>query len=99
MKRAEFECALRTCPLHGLMRRFVSKSCRVARNPPVERGDGGFVDWVIVGLHCLRGYPGHPDRTLRDVLHEMHEIIGKFGLAQSTLPDFTTVCARKQESR
>ena len=66
-------------------------------DPPVRKGDGGYADWVIVGLHCLREYLDHTYRKLMDVLQEMPTIIEMFGLTASTLPDFTTVCARKQD--
>lgn len=78
------------------MRQFVSKGCREHPNPPVRRGDGGFADWVIVGLHCLREYLDHTYRQLIDVLQEMPAILEKFGLSATNLPDFTTLCARKQ---
>ncbi|WP_135806916.1 IS5 family transposase [Halorussus marinus] len=65
-------------------------------DPAVEKGDGGYADWVIVGLHGLREYLGHPYRRLLDVLHEMPEIVAEFGLSVAELPDFTTVCTRKQ---
>lgn len=38
-----------------------------------------------------------PYRRLLDVLHEMHGIVEKLNLEMSELPDFTTVCARKQQ--
>jgi len=66
------------------------------RNPPVKKGDGGYADWVIVGLHCLREYLDHTYRQLMDVLQEMPTILDIFGLSAGELPDFTTVCHRKQ---
>jgi len=84
--------------------RFTSKVVSLAKKavgdghkPPVQKGEGGFADWVIVGLHGLREYLGHPYRRLMDVLHEMPGIAAKFGLSVDELPDFTTVCTRKQE--
>lgn len=65
-------------------------------DPPVKRGDGGFADWVIVGIQCLREYLDHTYRQLMDVLQEMPSILDTFGLTAANLPDFTTVCARKQ---
>lgn len=64
--------------------------------PPVKLGDGGYADWVIVALHGLREYLDHPYRRLLDVLHEMPGIVAKLGLSTAELPDFTTVCAGKQ---
>ena len=28
--------------------------------PPIQKGGGGYADWVIVALHCLREYLDHP---------------------------------------
>jgi IS5 family transposase len=66
-------------------------------SPAVKKGDGGYADWVIVAIHGLREYLDLPYRRLLDVLHEMHGIIKKMDLKPSELPDFTTVCARKQQ--
>ena len=65
-------------------------------DPAVKKGDGGYADWVIIVLHGLREYLDLPYRRLLDVLHEMDGIVEKMGLDISELPDFTTVCARKQ---
>ena len=65
--------------------------------PPIQKGGGGYADWVIVALHCLREYLDHPYRRLLDVLAEMPNVVSKLGLSVDELPDFTTVCTRKQE--
>jgi len=65
--------------------------------PAVKKGDGGYADWVTVVIHGLREYLDLPYRRLLDVLHEMHGIVEKLNLEPSELPDFTTVCARKQQ--
>lgn len=65
--------------------------------PAVKKGNGGYTDWVIVAIHGLREYLDFSYRRLLDVLHEMHGIVEKMGLKPSGLPDFTTVCARKQQ--
>lgn len=41
------------------------------RGSPVKKGDGGYADRVIVGLHCLREYLNHVNRQLTDSLQEM----------------------------
>ncbi|QRY22490.1 IS5 family transposase [Halobacterium sp. GSL-19] len=66
-------------------------------SPPVKKGDGGYADWVIVVIHGLREYLDLPYRRLLDVLHEMKGIVKKLDLEPSDLPDFTTVCVRKQQ--
>ncbi|MEA5408339.1 IS5 family transposase [Haloarculaceae archaeon H-GB2-1] len=65
--------------------------------PAVEKGDGGYADWVIVAIHGLREYLDQPYRRLLDILHEMPGIVAKLGLSVDELPDFTTVCTRKQD--
>jgi IS5 family transposase len=76
---------------------LAKKAVGDGEEPPVQKGEGGYADWVIVGLHGLREYLGHPYRRLIDVLHEMPGIVSKFGLTVVELPDFTTVWTRKQE--
>lgn len=63
---------------------------------PVKKGEGGYADWVIIALHGLREYLALPYRRLLDILREMPDIVEKLGLSVEELPDFTTVCARKQ---
>jgi IS5 family transposase len=66
-------------------------------DPAVQKGSGGYADWVIISIHSLREYLDHPYRRLLDVLHEMPRISSILGLEVSQLPDFSTVCARMQE--
>ncbi|MFC7177850.1 IS5 family transposase [Halosegnis marinus] len=66
-------------------------------SPAVKKGDGGYADWVIVVIHGLREYLDLPYRRLLDILHEMPGIVEKMNLTTSELPDFTTVCVRKQQ--
>ena len=71
----------------------------VVSNPKsaVQRGDGGFADWVIASVHSLKTYLDLPYRRLLDVLFEMPRIARILGLEPVELPDFTTVCVRMQE--
>ncbi len=64
--------------------------------PAFEPGRNGYEDWVIVAIHGLRQYLDHPYRRLLNVLHEMSGIVEKLGLTVAEIPDFSTVCARKQ---
>ena len=66
-------------------------------DPAVKKADGGYADWVIDATHGLREYLNLPYRRLLDLLNEMHGIVEKLDLDLSGLPDFTTVCARKQQ--
>jgi len=63
----------------------------------VQRGDGGFADWVIASVHSLRTYLDLPYRRLLDVLFEMPQIDRILSLEPVELPDFTTVCMCMQE--
>ncbi|WP_327051922.1 IS5 family transposase [Halomicrococcus gelatinilyticus] len=65
--------------------------------PTVRKGDGGYADWVIVAIHGLREYLDQPYRRLLDILQEVPRITAKLGLSVDELPDFTTVCTRKQD--
>ena len=65
--------------------------------PPVQKGNGGYADWVIVAIHGLREYLNQPYRRLLDILQEMPRITAKLGLSVDELPNFTTVCTRKQD--
>lgn len=80
--------------------RLVALAKRAVSGDPdtaVKKGDGGYADWVIIVIHGLREYLDLPYRQLLDVLHEMHGIVEKMELKTDELPDFTTVCARKQQ--
>jgi len=66
-------------------------------DPAFQEGEDGYADWVIVAIHGLREYLDHTYRRLLDVLYEMHGIVAKLDLAVADLPDFTTVCTRKQD--
>lgn len=82
--------------------RLVSSAKRAVSGDPapaVKKADGGHADWVIVMIYGLREYLDLPYRRLLDILHEMHGIVDKMGLVPSELPDFTTVCVRKQRLR
>lgn len=61
--------------------------------PVVQKGFGGYGDWVIVSVHRLKTFLDLPYRRLLDVLCEMPRIARMLDLAPSRLPDFTTVCA------
>jgi IS5 family transposase len=65
-------------------------------DPAVQKGNGGYADWVNLSIHSLRKYLDHPYRILLDVLHEMPNICTILGLEVSELPDFSTACARMQ---
>ena len=65
--------------------------------PAVRNGETGYADWVIVSIHALREYLNQPYRRLMEIIYEMPRICRILGLRPSTLPHYSTVCARKQE--
>jgi len=65
--------------------------------PAVRKGEGGYANWVIVSIHAFREYLDQPYRRLMDILYEMPRISNILGLRPVELPDFSTVCGRKQE--
>ena len=65
--------------------------------PAVNKGETGYADWVIVSIHALREYLDQPYRRLMDILYEMPRICRLLHLRPTELPDFSTVCGRKQE--
>lgn len=47
------------------------KAGRDGDESPDQNREAGYTDWVIVALHSLQKYLGHPYRRLMDVLREM----------------------------
>lgn len=97
MKRAQFD-------VHSKLARFTErcvvlsqKTVRSGQDLAIKKGEGGYTDWVIVAIHGLREYLNHSYRQLLDILQEMPDIVSKLGLSVDELPDFTTVCSRKQD--
>jgi len=89
--------------VHSNLARFTDRCVALSQKAvgsdgkqPVKKGEGGYADWVIITLHGLREYLDLPYRRLLDILREMPDIVAKLGLSVEELPDFTTVCARKQ---
>ena len=90
--------------MHSKLARFTERCVQLSQKAvgcgsqvPLKKGRGGYADWVIVAIHGLREYLDLPYRRLLDVLSEMPRITGKLGLSVDELPDFTTVCTRKQD--
>ncbi|TKX59768.1 IS5 family transposase [Halorubrum sp. ASP1] len=55
-------------------------------------GGGGFADYALVSLHCLRIYLDLSYRMTIDLLKEMSQIIGEIGLNAADLPAPSTLC-------
>jgi len=78
--------------------RFTKKAVRLAKNAVGGRGEvaapeggGGFADYAVVSLHCLRIYLAKPYRDALDLLSEMPQILGEIGLDAADLPDHSTL--------
>ena len=55
-------------------------------------GGGGFADYALVSLHCLRIYLDTSYRMTIDLLKEMPQITGEIGLDAADLPVPPTLC-------
>jgi IS5 family transposase len=78
--------------------RFTSKAVTLAKNAVGGRGEvaapeggGGFADYALVSLHCLRVYLDASYRDTLDWLSEMPQILGEIGLEEGDLPDHSTL--------
>jgi hypothetical protein len=67
--------------------------------PALQRGDGGYADWVIVSIHGLKMSPNLPYRRLLNVLYEMPRIGRILGLDPTELPDFTDLYQQAKEGK
>ncbi len=74
--------------------RFTKKAVTLAKNAVGGRGEvaapeggGGFADYALVSLHCLRIYLDASYRNALDLLSEMPHILGEIGLEEGNLPD------------
>lgn len=96
MKRTEFDVPSKLARFTDRCVALSQKAVGSDRDGAVKKREGSYADWVIVALHGLREYLDLPYRRLLDILREMPDIVEKLGLSVEELPDFTTVCARKQ---
>src|SRR6056297_3791956 len=78
--------------------RFTSKVVQLAKNAVGERGEvaapeggGGFAEYAVVSLHCLRVYLEKSYREALDLLSEMPHILGEIGLEPVDLPHHSTL--------
>ena len=78
--------------------RFTSKAVTLAKNAVGGRGEvaapeggGGFADYALVSLHCLRVYLDESYRNALDLLSEMPHILAEIGLEEGDLPHHSTL--------
>ena len=60
--------------------------------PAAPEGGGGFADYAMVSLHCLRIYLDTTYRMTIDLLTEMPQITREIGLEPADLPHPSTLC-------
>ena len=60
--------------------------------PPVRKGGGGFADWLILAVHCLRERETETYRSVVDKLRIMPPIRNVLGLDRDELPHPSTLC-------
>ncbi len=79
--------------------RFTERCVSIAQRVTGERGEfaapqggGGFADYALVSLHCLRIYLDTSYRMTIDLLKEMPQITGEIGLKAADLPAPSTLC-------
>lgn len=82
--------------------RFVSTSAQLAKetvggcpNPALARGEGGFADWVMLTILCLRKREEETYRSVVDKLNVMGPVRAILDLKLSELPDPSTVYKAK----
>jgi hypothetical protein len=73
-----------------LISRFTERSVWLAKRvgddtgePAAPEGGGGFADYAMISLHCLRIYLDTPYRMTIDLLKEMPQICREIGLHSS----------------
>src|SRR6056297_2713453 len=78
--------------------RFTGKVVTLAKSAVGGRGEsaapqggGGFADYAVVSLHCLRIYLEKSYREALDLLSEMPQILGDIGLNAADLPKHSTL--------
>ena len=79
--------------------RFIGEVVAVAQRVTGDGGEsaatfrgGGFADYALVSLHCLRIYLDSSYRMTIDLLREMPQITEKIGLSAADLPAPSTLC-------
>jgi len=68
------------------------KGCRRYGRPAAPEGGGGFADYAIIPLHCLRIYLDTSYRMTIDLLTEMPQITREIGRFKADLPHPSTLC-------
>jgi hypothetical protein len=82
-----------------LISRFTERCVWIAKRvaddtdePAAPDGGGGFADYAMIPLHCLRIYLDTSYRMTIDLLKEMPRICREIGLEPADLPHYSTLC-------
>ena len=85
--------------MQTLISRFTERCVWIAKRvaddtdePAAPEGGGGFPDYVMIPLHCLRIYLDTSYRMTIDLLKEMPRICRELGLEPADLPHCSTLC-------
>lgn len=76
----------------SLVQKTVAGDPALASRP----GKDGYADWMVLATQGIKEYLGHDYRKWMGVRREMPRMTRSLGLTATTLPHFSTVCARKQ---
>ncbi|ELZ04951.1 ISH9-type transposase [Natrialba asiatica DSM 12278] len=91
MKRETADAYVEDFPIHeessALAKNAVGGRGKVA----APEGGGGFADYAVVSLHCLRVYLEKSYRESLDLLSEMSQVLGEIGLKAADLPHHSTL--------
>lgn len=79
--------------------RFVNRCVSLAKEtvvgrpaPPVRKGAGGFADWVMLTILCLKEQRGETYRSVIQLLRHIPRVRNSLDLKRGQLPDPSTVC-------
>jgi len=60
--------------------------------PAVQKGAGGYADWVMLSILCFKERRGETYRSVIGILHAMPRVCESLDLNRGQLPDPSTVC-------
>jgi len=79
--------------------RFVNRCVSLAKEtvvgrpaPAVQKGAGGYADWVMLTILCLKEQKGETYRSIIGLLQHMPRVRESLDLNRGQLPDPSTVC-------
>jgi len=71
----------------------LAKEAVVSRAAPaVQKGTGGYADWIVLTIFCLREWEGGTYRSIIGLLQYMPWVRESLDLSRGQLPNLSTVC-------